>query len=141
MKNKYCDYCGKTIERGSSQYCNKKYCNDSHRQMGRRRKKGIRPRQVQRLKNLPVNNEWLYIARECKRARSVQVMSLHTVGSLLQLVQIIANHPKGNMEINHVCPVNGTERLGLLHPLNLFYGGSAQNKKFGKKSFESPRVS
>lgn len=103
--------------------------------MHHRRKKGIGSRQTKRLANLPANNEWLYIARECKRAGSIQIMSMHTVDSLRQLIGIICNHPKRTMEINHVYPVNGRDRLGLLHPLNLFYGGSAQNRKFGARSF------
>lgn len=136
MKDKFCDYCRKIIERGSPQYYKKKYCSESHKQMyHHRRKKGISPRQTKRLSNLPVNNEWLYIARECKRAGSVQIMSMHNVHSLRQLVEIISNNPKRTMEINHVRPVNGHDRIGLLHPLNLFYGGSAQNKKFGAQSF------
>ncbi|SDT41608.1 hypothetical protein [Pseudomonas prosekii] len=136
MKDKYCDYCGKVINRGSPQYYRKKYCCESHKQMHNRRKKNIGTRQTKRLSNLPVNKEWLYIARECKRAGTVQIMSMHTVDSLRELIQLICSHPKGNMEINHVYPVNGYDRIGLLHPLNLFYGGSAQNRKFGKKSFE-----
>ncbi|MDF5835204.1 hypothetical protein [Pseudomonas syringae] len=134
MKDKFCEYCKEIIERGSPQYYRKKFCSESHRQMHNRRSKGLSHRQTKRLGNLPVNNEWLYIARECKRAGSVQVMSQHTVASLRQLVDIISNHPKGNMEINHVRPVNGSDRIGLLHPLNIFYGGRAQNRKFGNQS-------
>lgn len=39
------------------------------------------------------------------------------------------------MDICHVYPVKGNERMGLLHPLNLVYGESDQNKKNGNKCF------
>jgi hypothetical protein len=40
-----------------------------------------------------------------------------------------------NIDICHVYPVKGTERMGLLHPLNLVYGDSNQNKRNGNKHF------
>lgn len=42
-----------------------------------------------------------------------------------------------NIDICHVYPVKGTERMGLLHPLNIVYGESDQNKKNGTKIFKN----
>lgn len=141
MLEKFCEYCNKLIKPGSSQDNIKRFCRASCQQMSHRRKKSISCRQIKRLRNLPANNEWLYIARECKRAGSVQIMAMHTIDSLRQLVQFICNHPKGTMEINHVYPVSGRDKIGLLHPLNLFYGGRAQNRKFGNQCFENAGLS
>ncbi|MBK3468989.1 hypothetical protein [Pseudomonas sp. MF6776] len=145
MSDKFCEYCRKLIERGSPQYYKKRFCNESHKQMAHRKKKDLNPRQQNRLnvrlKNLSVNKEWLYISQQCKRAGSVQIMSHHTVASLKQLIGIICNKPKTrndrNMDICHVYPVKGSDRIGLLHPLNLVYGESDQNKKNGTKIFQS----
>lgn len=135
MQDKLCEYCNKLIKRESSQYHKKRFCNASCRQMAHRKKKGLSARQKKRLSNLPANNEWLYIARECKRAGSVQIMSMHTVDSLEELISFIRNHPKRSLEINHVYPVKGRDRIGLLHPLNLFYGSIIQNRKAGNTCF------
>lgn len=139
MPDKFCEHCRGLIKRGSPQYHKKRFCKTSCRQMAHRKKKGISPRQVKRLKNLSVNNEWIYISQQCKRAGSVQIMSEHTVDSLKQLIWIIRNKPKSRMDRNidicHVYPVKGTERMGLLHPLNLVYGDSNQNKRNGNKTF------
>lgn len=103
--------------------------------MAHRKKKNGHNRKIKRLNNLSVNNEWLYISQQCKRAGTVQIMSSHTIDSLKELIDIIQNHPKGKMNICHVYPVQGDDKIGLLHPLNLFYGGSNQNKVNGRKSF------
>lgn len=143
MSDKFCEHCRELIERGSPQYHKKRFCKTSCRQMAHRKKKGLSLRQKKilkkRLKNLSVNKEWIYISQQCKRAGSVQIMSNHTVASLKQLIGIIRNKPKRrmdrSMDICHVYPVKGNERMGLLHPLNLVYGDSDQNKKNGNKSF------
>lgn len=107
--------------------------------MAHRKKKGLSHLQKKRLKNLAVNKEWLYISQQCKRAGSVQIMSHHTVNSLKQLVGIICNKPQrrmnSNIDICHVYPVKGKERMGLLHPLNIAYADSDQNKKNGTEVF------
>lgn len=134
MLDKFCKYCNALIERGSPQYHKKEYCSQSHQQMAHR-KKNLKPLQKNRLKNLSVNKEWLYIVRQCKRAGSVQIMSYHTVASLKQLIEIIFNKPKNKMDICHVYPVKGKDGVGLLHPLNIVYGDSDHNKKNGNKAF------
>lgn len=139
MLDKFCEYCNELISRDSPQYYKKRFCKESHKQMEHRKKKGLKPRSQKRLKNLSVNKEWLYISQQCKRAGSVQIMSLHTVSSLKQLIEIIQNKPitrkDRNMDICHVYPVKGDDRMGLLHPLNLVYGDSGQNKDNGTQTF------
>nr|QDK64816.1 hypothetical protein pA6H2_p09 [Pseudomonas sp.] len=109
--------------------------------MAHRNKKGLSSRQENRLGNLALNKEWRYISQQCKRAGSVQIMSHHTVASLKQLVEIICNKPNPrkdrNVDISHVYPVKGNERMGLLHPLNLVYAESDQNKKNGTRIFKN----
>lgn len=134
MSDKFCEYCNSLIPRGSPQYYKKRFCSTSHQQMAHR-KKNLKPRQKSRLNNLSVNNEWLYISQQCKRAGSVQIMSNHTVDSLKQLTEMIHNKPKRTMDICHVYPVKGGTGIGLLHPTNLVYGDRGQNQNNGNQIF------
>lgn len=86
-----------------------------------------------------------YVAGECKRAGTVEVLHGHTVETLLELYEGVYKYALranglGSTErlysICHIFPVNGnTQYMGLLHPENLFIGPELTNRKHGTKHF------
>jgi len=83
-----------------------------------------------------------FLARECVRARTLDILRGHTVESLsalykLYTVNMFANGFGGveAFELSHIFPVNGDERLGLLRADNLVCAPTALNKAHGKRHF------
>ncbi|MCU0118958.1 hypothetical protein N8H74_11900 [Pseudomonas sp. B2M1-30] len=53
--------------------------------------------------------------------------------SFIETIELVKNRPAGDVKLCHIAPVKGDGSIGLFHYLNLFYGGTYQNRKFGRK--------
>lgn len=83
-----------------------------------------------------------YVARECKRARCLDVLDGHSEESFIHLYGIWKFAFRANQygavrhfEISHIAAVDGRFTLGLLHPENLCVAPKALNKSHGAKHF------
>jgi hypothetical protein len=123
------------IPNNSKQYKNKKYCSDRCKKAVFNRKKSKKTRIEQKKANLIQNDEFRYVAKQCKRAGTVQILHGHTLKSFTKTMKLIKNRERGDVVLCHISPVKGDASIGLLHYKNLFYGGSYQNKKFGNRFY------
>ena len=94
-----------------------------------------------RVISLPQADEWLWIARECRKAGTVEILKGVDIVALFALRKIRyqtygwdAETNKSKFHLCHISPVKGMESVGLLHHLNLFIGNSLPNQKFSNKS-------
>lgn len=77
------------------------------------------------------NEEVLRLVKECKRAGTVQILHGHDGISFIVTMALLRARPRLEVNLCHIYPVKGKNRIGLLHYKNLFYGGAYQNKKLG----------
>lgn len=98
-----------------------------------------------RVVKLPVSEEWLWIAREVRRAGTVECLHGHTVETLEQLFEL-RNYKyktydfdfekrRSKFHLCHIQPVKGQNSVGLLHPHNLFIGPSLANQVHSTKCY------
>lgn len=128
---KPCKECKTPIPKNSKQFKNKKYCSANCRKTASRKKLSTEAR-IKKGKSLLVQvPHIIYLIKECRRARTVQILSNHNLESFTITMDFIKNKPKGDIEICHIAPARGKNSIGLLHYENLFYGGSYQNRNFG----------
>lgn len=133
VMNKYCLDCNKVIPKKSKQWANQIYCTAKCKKNYHRKKKSLTTRIEQKRANLRQNDEMLYLVRQCRRAKTVQILKGHDLDSFIETMDLIKNRPLGDVQLCHISPVKGENTTGLFHCENLFYGGSYQNRKFGKK--------
>lgn len=132
---KQCRECNSVISNQSPRYDCKIYCN-TRCQKAFNRKKNTQLSRAQRGKaNILQNEQFLHLIRECKRAGTVQILTGHSVDSFKDTIELVRKRPKGSVSLCHIAPVKGDASVGLFHGQNLFYGGTHQNRKFGKKYF------
>ncbi|WP_448144689.1 hypothetical protein [Pseudomonas silesiensis] len=100
-----------------------------------------RPR-VDRLDKARRTPFMFYLARECKRAQTLQVLTGHTVESLVELYKIWKYAFRANQyglvrqfEISHIASVESLTTLGLLCAENLCVSPKALNKAHGTQYF------
>lgn len=130
---KQCKECKTPILEQSKQWKNKKYCSANCRKIASRKKLSTEAR-IKKGKSLLVQVPHItYLAKECRRAGTVQILSNHNLESFTKTMDFIKNKPKGDIEICHIAPAQarGKKTIGLLHYKNLFYGGAYQNRNFG----------
>ena len=128
---KVCLICNSIILAKSKQYKNKKYCSKKCKNVAYRKRRSIEERLDRKRTNLKQNDETLVMIRQCRRAKTVQILSGHTVESLFKTMKLIRDRPNAKINLCHIAPVNGSKIIGKFHHENLFYGGAYQNKKFG----------
>jgi hypothetical protein len=139
-----CSVCN--VEYTTVRYSTKRFCSDRCRMSSARLKVASK-----RVDKLPVSEEWLWVASECKRAGTVEILHGHTVATLEQLFSLRnyryrcfgwdAERKTSKYHLCHIQPANGTSRVGLLHPHNLFVGGSLANQVHGTKSYANAGLS
>ncbi|CAI8959366.1 hypothetical protein [Pseudomonas sp. IT-P218] len=85
---------------------------------------------------------FFYLARECKRAQTLQVLTGHTVESLVSLYEVWKYSFKANsygerrdFEISHIACVESPTTLGLLCAENLCVAPKSLNKAHGTQYF------
>nr|WP_294971563.1 hypothetical protein [uncultured Pseudomonas sp.] len=85
---------------------------------------------------------FLYLALECKRAGTYQILSNHTLESMIELYKVyLLRHSvtgwstNDNFSVCHIVPVKDKFFLGLLHPQNVVVAPSDMNRNHGTKYF------
>lgn len=131
--NKLCPTCNALIPKESRQWINKVYCTEKCRISMFRKKKSATTRAQQRRANMRQNEEVLRLVRECRRAGTVQILTGHNLESFIETMKLVRERPPGYVHLCHIAPVKGKWFIGLFHCRNLFYGGSYQNNRLGKK--------
>lgn len=83
-----------------------------------------------------------WLAAECERAGTLQVLTGHTSESLIALYEVYKRALKANgfgdykkFEISHISPVRGEGTLGLLHPDNLIVAPLKMNRSHGVRHY------
>lgn len=125
--------CMKEIPKKSKQWSNQKFCSTRCRKAAHLKKKSQETRIARRRANLRQNDEVLRVVRECRRAKTVQILEGHDIASFIETMLLVKNKPKGGLHLCHIAPVKGKDSIGLFHHRNLFYAGAHQNKKFGNR--------
>lgn len=93
---------------------------------------------------MPSTGFYAYLLREVRRAGTVEVLTGLTASDLSELLRIRKQLNKaagfengkvrqGQYELSHICPVQGTSLLGLLHPVNLVITTVSFNRKRGTR--------
>lgn len=83
-----------------------------------------------------------YLAKECKRATTLQILHGHTAESLAELHAVYKQAFRVNQygdvdhfQVSHIAAVKGKNTLGLLHPENLVISPTELNKAHGVKHY------
>ncbi|WP_323615189.1 hypothetical protein [Pseudomonas putida] len=129
-----------------------KYCPDCRGKAKHQNQKDRRQKIAEkRVVKLPASEEWLWVAREVRRAGTVECLHSHTVETLEQLFEL-RNYKyktydfdfekkRSKFHLCHIQPVKGSSSVGLLHPHNLFIGPSLANQVHRTKCYESAGLS
>lgn len=95
-----------------------------------------------RVLKLSLSDEWLSVAKECKRSGTVEILQGVDLVALFALRKAKYktygyNHEtkKSQFHLCHISPAVGEDTVGLLHHLNLFIGNSLPNQVHGNKSY------
>ncbi|WP_207265149.1 hypothetical protein [Pseudomonas sp. GW101-3H06] len=136
-----------------SRYCNNPECKKQFKVAPTSRKLYCKPgcsAKVQNKKRPRVNRLdkarrtpfFFYLARECKRAQTLQVLTGHTAESLVALYKVWAYSFKANshgerrdFELSHIASVESSTTLGLLCAENLCVSPKSLNKAHGTKYY------
>ena len=130
---KYCLNCNCSIPKKSKQWANQIYCTGQCKKNHHRKMKSLAIRVEKKRANLRQNDEMLYLVGQCRRGGSVQILKGHDLDSFIEVMDLVKNRPLGDVQLCHISPVKGDGTTGLFHCENLFYGGTYQNRKFGRK--------
>jgi hypothetical protein len=123
FKAKYCPCCRKT----------------SYSKSQKDKRQTVAQKRVLRLSQ---SDEWLWIAKECKRAGTVECLQDVDIAALLSVRKdkfktygYSSETKKSQYHLCHISPAVGEDSVGLLHHQNLFIGTSFHNLKFSNKSY------
>lgn len=130
---KRCPECSTCFSKDSPQWSRKIYCTEKCRKAAHKKKCAKATRLEQRRANLRQNEEMLYLVRQCRRAKTVQILTGHDLESFVATMNLVRTRPKSDVSLCHIAPVKGKLSIGLFHHQNLFYGGAYQNRVFGNK--------
>ena len=114
-----------------------KYCSNKCGATTRNKSKRIDP-----LEKALKSAFFYYIAGECLRAQTIEILRGHTLESLCELHEVYKNNMKWNgygdtstYELSHIAPVKGSQTLGLLFAENLVSAPKALNRAHGAKHY------
>jgi predicted nucleic acid-binding Zn ribbon protein len=136
---KICPVCTVDIPNKSKQWPRQIYCSAKCKKEAFSKEKTRNNRIDQGKAMLVQNEQVIYIIKECKRAKTVQILTGHTLKSFKKTMSFIKDKPHKDIERCHIAPVNGAESIGLLHYKNLFHGGAHQNKLFSNNYYSGGR--
>ncbi|VVO86100.1 hypothetical protein PS900_02076 [Pseudomonas fluorescens] len=96
-----------------------------------------------RVLKLPQSDEWLSVAKECKRAGTIECLQGVDLVALFALrkakFKTYGYNPetkKSQYHLCHISPAVGKDSVGLLHHLNLFIGTAFHNQKHSNTSYK-----
>lgn len=130
-----------------------KFCGDSCRDKSRSKRQSDKKVKLakKRVQRIAVNDSWLWVAAEAKRSGTTEILHGHTAETLEQLFELRNYRYRtygwnndtrlSKFHLCHIRPANGTDCVGLLHPHNLFVGGSLPNQVHGAKSYSGVGLS
>lgn len=133
-RNKTCTICGNRFntERSTAKYCSPT-CKDASTNKTRNTRKAATI--ARRKTKLPDNDEWRYIAGQCKRAGTVEILHGSSADDLSALFALMKSKHKtyggDYWHLCHIAPVSGLHSVGLLNVRNLFIGQGSLNQRAG----------
>ncbi|MGY1446248.1 hypothetical protein ACW582_03505 [Pseudomonas chlororaphis] len=99
-------------------------------------------RRISRVDRASGSAFFYHLAFECERAGTLQILTGHTVQSLVALYEVYKLRLKANkygeskdFDISHIQPVQGHDSVGLYHPQNLVVAPAKLNRAHGVKHF------
>lgn len=139
-----CAHCSNEFT--TSQYA-AKYCSVDCRAKSRNTRTASK-----RISNLPTSDEWLWVAREAKRAGTVEILKgISCSSDLVELFSLYRRRYKcygwdsekkvSKFHLCHIASAQGKDTVGLLHHLNLFIGNSLPNQVRGADSYAGEGLS
>lgn len=138
---KKCTLC--TTEFNTSQ-CKAKYCPDCRPRRARNKTQLDRRNKTaqNRIERLPQAEEWLWVAKECRKAGTVEILKGVDLVALFALRKArykaygySPDTQKSKFHLCHIAPVAGKGSVGLLHHLNLFIGNAFRNQAHSNRSY------
>lgn len=114
-----------------------KYCSTKCGDAGRNIRKRVDP-----LQKAMKSAFFYYLAGECLRAHTLEILQGHTLESLCELHEVYKNNMKWNgyggsnaYELSHIAPVKGHAGMGMLFADNLVSAPKALNRAHGNKHY------
>lgn len=143
---KTCTLCNNEF---TTSYCTAKYCPTCRPKARQKNQKDKRQTTAEkRIQKLPQSEEWMWVATECRRAGTVECLQGVDLVALFAVRKARYNTYGWNKEAKrskfhlcHIQPVQGDDKVGLLHHLNLFIGNSLPNQIHSNKSYENRGLS
>lgn len=136
QRKRICQFC--KAEFTTAQH-SAKYCSTSCKTKARSSKTVAK-----RLEKIPYSDNWLWIARECRRAGTVEILKDVDLEQLFEVYNRryrcfgYDNDKKvSKFHLCHISPVSGDSSVGLLNHQNLFIGSSLANQVQGSKSYDN----
>jgi hypothetical protein len=127
----------------TTRYSKTHYCSPSCRSKARSDKTAAK-----RIEKIPYSDNWLWIARECRRSGTVEVLQDVDLEQLFEVYNRRykcygwdSDKKQSKFHLCHISPVSGDGSVGLLHHKNLFIGGSLPNQVQGTKSYKGAGLS
>lgn len=118
-------------------YSKTHYCSPACRSKARSQRTASK-----RIEKLPVSDAWLWIARECRRAETIEILQDVDLEKLFEVYNRRfkcygwdSEKKVSKFHLCHIAPVAGESSVGLLHHENLFIGSSLANQVQGTKSY------
>lgn len=140
VRERVCTNCNKDYV--TAQYTSK-YCSTDCKNATRSNKTA-----TNRITRINTSDEWLWLARECKRAGTIEI--LRDV-DLVELFSVYRRRIRcfgwssekktSKYNLCHISPSAGKDTIGQLHHLNLFIGNSLANKVHGNKEIKGAGLS
>ncbi|SEC13357.1 hypothetical protein [Pseudomonas anguilliseptica] len=127
----------------TTRYSNTHYCSPSCRSKARSDKTAAK-----RIEKIPYSDNWLWIAQECRRAGTAEVLQDVDLEKLFEIYNRRykcygwdSDKKQSKFHLCHISPVSGNGSVGLLHHQNLFIGGSLPNQVQGTKYYKGAGLS
>ncbi len=140
QRKRTCHFC--KSEFTTSQH-SAKYCSTSCKTKARSNKTAAK-----RIEKIPYSDNWLWVARECRRAGTVEVLQDVDLEKLFDVYNRRyrcygwdSDKKQSKFHLCHISAVSGEGSVGLLHHQNLFIGGSLPNQVQGTKSYKNAGLS
>ena len=142
-KAKLCKHCRNkfTPLRSTGLYCSVS-CKSSHHDG--KKAKALAKRVARRKAKIPNNSFFHWLASECKRAGTVEILKNTDLSELYDLRRktvlasgIVDGQPDrfqtnpNAIELSHICPASHEQLVGLLHPRNLVLAPAIFNRRRG----------